>query len=95
MTYLAILSHHARDKEKLSTLSELTKSLENKQMRPSNQNRGTANYAYSFTPKKAKPSEEKKKERTNKQYDSEMIRQFKSWKCEQYMKASISEMVDT
>ena len=55
--YLAILSHDAREKEKLPTLSELTKTLEDEQMRLSNENRGTANYARSSKSKKAKPSE--------------------------------------
>lgn len=38
--YLAILSHDVREKEKLPTLSELTKALENMQMRLSNENKG-------------------------------------------------------
>lgn len=53
--YLAILSHDDREKEKLPTLSELTKTLENGQ---SNENTGTANYARSSKSKKAKPSEQ-------------------------------------
>lgn len=40
--YLAILSHDAREKEKLPTLSELTKGLEDEQMRLSNENRGNS-----------------------------------------------------
>ena len=56
--YLAILSHDAREKEKLPTLSELTKTLEDEQMRLSNENRGTANYARSSKSKKIKPSEQ-------------------------------------
>ncbi len=56
--YLAILSHDAQEKEKLQTLSELAKTLEDEQMRLSNQNRGTANYVRSSKPKKAKLSEQ-------------------------------------
>ncbi len=41
--YLAILSHDAWKKKKLQTPSELTKTLEDEQMRLSNKNRGTAN----------------------------------------------------
>lgn len=56
--YLAILSHDAREKEKLPTLSEVTKALENGQMRLSNEKTETANYARSSKSKKAKPSEQ-------------------------------------
>ncbi len=55
--YLVILSHDARKKEKLPTLSEVTKTLEDEQMRLSNKNRGTANYTHSSNLKKAKSSE--------------------------------------
>ncbi len=55
--YLAILSHDAREKEKLSTISELTKTLEDVQMGHSNEKRRTTNYTRSSKPKKAKPSE--------------------------------------
>lgn len=55
--YLAILSHDYRKKEKLPTLSKLTKALEDEQMRLLNENRGIANYARSSKPKKAKLSE--------------------------------------
>ncbi len=57
-SYLPILSHDAREKEKLPTLSELTKTLNYEHMRLSNENKGTANYARSSKPKKGKPSEQ-------------------------------------
>ena len=69
--YLAILSHDAREKEKLPTLSELTKALEDEQLRLSNENRGTANYARSSKLKKAKPSEQREKGGTEKGSDNE------------------------
>lgn len=67
--YLAILSYNVRGKEKLSILSELTKTLEDEQMRLSNKNRGTAKYARSLKPKKAKASEQKKKKGTENGFD--------------------------
>ena len=69
--YLAILSHDAREKEKLLTLSELTKALEEVQMRLSNENRGTANYARNSKFKKAKPSEQGGRTSTEKGSDNE------------------------
>ncbi len=69
--YLAILSHDAQEKEKLSTLSELTRTLGDEQMRLSNENSGTANYARSSKPKKTKLSEQGKKKGTKKGSDNE------------------------
>ncbi len=69
--YLAILSHHTWEKEKLSTLSKLTKALEDEQLRLSNKNRRIANYACSSKTKKAKPSEQREKRRIGKGYDNE------------------------
>ena len=69
--FLAILSHDARQKEALPTLSELTKTLEDEQMRLSNENKGTANYARSSKSKKAKPSEQGGKEGMEKGSDNE------------------------
>ena len=43
--YFTILSYDAREKEKLPTLSKFTKTLEDEQMRLSNESRMTANYA--------------------------------------------------
>ena len=50
--YIAILSPAAREKEKFLTFSELTKILEDKEMRLSNENKGTANFSCSS---KSKP----------------------------------------
>ena len=55
--YSTILSYNAREKKKLLTLSELTKTFEDKQIRLLNKNRETANYAPSSKSKKAKRSE--------------------------------------
>ncbi len=55
--YLAVLSHAAREKEKLLTLSELTKTLEDEEIRLSNVNKETANFACSSKPK-PKPSDQ-------------------------------------
>ena len=74
--YLAILSHDAREKEKLPTLSELTKTLEDEQMRLSNENRGTANYARSSKSKKA----ERDQTMREKKYTSISFMQLKAWK---------------
>ena len=70
-TYLAILSHNAREKEKFLTLSKLTKALKDEQQRFSNENRGTANYACNSKLKKAKPSEQREKGGTEKGSDNE------------------------
>ena len=56
---------------KAPILSELTKTLEDEQMRLSNENRGITNYACSLKPKKAKSNEQKsKKERVDKRLDN-------------------------
>lgn len=55
--YHAILSPDTREKENLPTLSELTKTLKDEQMRVSNKNRGPANYICSSKLKKAIASE--------------------------------------
>ena len=68
--HFAILSHDAREKEKLTPLSELTKTLEDEQMRLSNENRETANYACSSKPKKAKLSEQVRRGEANKRFDN-------------------------
>ncbi len=63
--YLAILGHSAREKEKLPTFSELTKTLEDKEMLLSNENKWTANFArsYKFEPK---PSDQENRRGTEK-----------------------------
>ena len=53
--FLGILSHEAREKEKLPTLESLAKSLEDEELRIKNQDKATANYAKRFTKKKGKP----------------------------------------
>lgn len=60
-TYFAILRYNIRGEEKLPTLSELTKVLENEQMCLSNENKGIANYACSSKPRKAKARKQKEK----------------------------------
>ncbi len=72
--YFAILSHDDRGKEKLPTLSELTKTLEDKQMRLSNKNTGTANFARCSKPRKAKPSEQGGKGGTEKGADNQVAK---------------------
>ena len=64
-SYLAILSHDAQEKEKLPTLSELTKTLEDKEMRLSNENKKTANFARS-SKSKPKPSDQENRRGTEK-----------------------------
>lgn len=64
--YLAILSHNAWEKKKLLTLSDITKTLEDKQLRHSNKNRKTANYIHSSKLKKAKLNEQREKAETEK-----------------------------
>ncbi len=63
--YLAIPSHDAPKKGKLPTLSELTKTLEDEEMRLSNEIKGTANFARSckFKPK---PSDQENRRGTEK-----------------------------
>lgn len=43
--YLAILSHDAREKDKIPTLDTLSKALEDEELRLANQDKATANYA--------------------------------------------------
>ncbi len=43
--YLAIMNHHSWEKEKLRTLSDLLKILEDEKMGLSNQDKGIANFA--------------------------------------------------
>lgn len=69
--YLAILSYKAQKKKKLSTLSKLTKVLEDKQLRLSNKNRRTTNYAGNSKSKKTKLSEQREKRRIKKRFDNE------------------------
>lgn len=69
-SYFAILSYNAREKEKLPILSELTRTLEDEQMYLSNENRRTANYAYSSKPKKVKPIEQGERASTEKKSDN-------------------------
>ena len=52
--FLGILSHEAREKEKLTTLESLAKFLESKELRMKNQDKATLNYAKRFTRKKDK-----------------------------------------
>ncbi len=59
--YLVILSHNAQENEKLPTFSELTKTLEDEEMRLSNQDRGIANFARG-SKAKSKPNEQENKE---------------------------------
>ncbi len=47
-----MLSHKVREKEKLSTLESLTKSLEDEELRIKNQDKATANYAKQIMKKK-------------------------------------------
>ncbi len=54
--FLDILSHEARDKEKLPTLETLAKSLEDEKLRMKNPDKTTANYAKRLTKKKTKLS---------------------------------------
>ena len=53
--FLGILSHEAREKEKLPTLESLAKSLEDEELRMKNHDKATANYAKRFPKKKGKP----------------------------------------
>ena len=53
--FLGILSHEAREKEKLPTLESLAKSLEDEELRMKNQDKATTNYANRFSRKKDKP----------------------------------------
>ncbi len=64
-SYLPILSYSAREKQKLPTLSELTKILKDEEMRLSNENKRTANFACSFK-SKPKPSDLKNRRSTEK-----------------------------
>lgn len=59
--YRAFLSHDAQEKEKLPSLSKLTKSLKDKQICLSNENKKTNNYAHSSKHKMSKLSEQKEK----------------------------------
>ena len=52
--FLGILSHEAREKDKLPTLENLAKSLEDKELQMKNQDKTIANYAKRFTKKKGK-----------------------------------------
>lgn len=52
--FLGILSHKAREKEKLPIFESLAKSLEDKELWIKNQNKATANYAKQFFKKKSK-----------------------------------------
>ena len=54
--FLGILSHKARQKEKLPTFESLAKSLEDEKLRMKNQDKATANHTKRFTKKKGKPS---------------------------------------
>ena len=54
--FLGILSHEAREKDKLPTLENLAKSLEDEELRMKNQDKAIANYAKRFTKKKGKSS---------------------------------------
>ena len=53
---LCILSHEAREKEKLFTFKSLAKFLEDEELRMKNQDKARANYAKRFTKIKEKPS---------------------------------------
>ncbi len=53
---LSILSHKAREKEKLPTLESLVKPLEDEELQMKNQDRTTANYAKQFRKKEREPS---------------------------------------
>ncbi len=52
--FLGILSHDAREEDKLPTLENLAKSLEEEELRMKNHDKATANYAKRFTKKKGK-----------------------------------------
>ena len=60
-----------KKKEKLPNFSELIKVLEDEQLRFSNKNRETANYACNSNPKKAKLSEQSEIKGTKKGSDNE------------------------
>ncbi len=61
--FLGILSHEAREKEQLPKLENLTKSLEDEELRMRNQDKATANYTKRFTKKKSRLTSTKLKER--------------------------------
>ena len=69
--FLAIFSHDAQQKQALPILSKLIKTLEDEQMRFSNENKNSANYACNSKSKKAKPSKEGGKEQIEKGSDNE------------------------
>ena len=52
MQFLVILSHEARENDKLSIFVNLMKCLEDKELRMKNHDKPTANYAKQFTKKK-------------------------------------------
>ena len=52
--FLGILSHEAREKDKLPTLKNSAKSLEDEELRMNNRNKATANYVKQFIKKKVK-----------------------------------------
>lgn len=52
--FFAILSHEGRKIDKLLTLENLAKFLEDKELRMKNHDKGTANFAKQFTKKKSK-----------------------------------------
>ncbi len=65
LPYLAILSHDAQEKKKLLTLSELIKTLEDEEMRLSNRNKRTVNFAHS-SKSKPKSSDQENRRGTEK-----------------------------
>lgn len=56
MQFLSILSYEAREKNKLLTLKNRAKSLEDKKLQIKNYNKATANYAKQFIKEKSKSS---------------------------------------
>ena len=52
--FSGILSHDAREKDKLSTLKNLARSLEDEELRMKNHDKAIANYSKRFTKKKGK-----------------------------------------
>lgn len=91
-SYLAILSHDAREKKKLPSLTELAKTLENGPMRLWNENTGTPSYARRSKSKKAKPSELGSRGETEKGLDNGEEKKSKRWGNARHVEGSIGEI---
>lgn len=72
-------------KKALSTLSKLTKTLEDEQIHPSNKNNETTNYIYSLKSKMTKPSKQRRKKRIKKRSDNKREKKKQEvGKCKTY-----------